>query len=53
MKKHKANWQQIPDHPYRMLTIGDFESGKTNPLLNWISHRPDNHKIYLHAKDSY
>ena len=31
--KHNLNWPYIPDHPYRILTIGRSESGKTNTLL--------------------
>ena len=32
--KHNENWPYIPDHPYRILIIGDSGSGKTNLLLN-------------------
>ena len=32
--KHNENWPYIPDHPYRILIIGDSRSGKTNRLLN-------------------
>ena len=36
------NWCYIPDHPYRILIIGDSGSGKTNVLLNLIKNqRPD------------
>ena len=31
------NWPYIPDHPYRILIIGDWGSGKTNVLLNLIN----------------
>ena len=31
------NWPQIPDHPFRILRIGDSGYGKTNSLLNLIS----------------
>ena len=31
--------------------IGSFGSGKTNALLNLISHLDDIDKIYLYAKD--
>ena len=41
----------IPDHPLRILLLGGFGSGKTNALLNLISHQPDIDKIYLYAKD--
>ena len=27
--KHNKNWPYIPDHPYRILIIGDSGSGKT------------------------
>ena len=40
----------IPDHPYRILTIGGSGSGKTNALLNLINNQPDIDKIYLYAK---
>ena len=29
MKQHRPNWSQIPDHQYRILTIGGSLSGKT------------------------
>ena len=32
-KKHNEKWPKIPDHPYRILIIGDSGSGKTNALL--------------------
>ena len=51
IEDHNKKW---PDHPYRMLIIGSFGSGKTNPLLNLIKEE-DNHelidKIYLYVKD--
>ena len=31
---HNPNWPYIPDHPYRIFTIGISRSGKTNVLLN-------------------
>ena len=46
IKKHNTNWPQIPNHPYKILTIGGSGSGKTN-------HQPDIDKTYLHVKDSY
>ena len=30
IKEHNLNWPQIPDHPYRILMIGGFGSGKIN-----------------------
>ena len=39
INKHSPNWPQIPDHPYRILIVGDSESGKTNALLNMIKNK--------------
>ena len=50
---HNKNWPYIPDHPYRILIIGDSGSGKTNLLLNLIENKLDIDKIYLYAKDPY
>ena len=36
--KHNESWPYIPDHPYRILIIGDSGSGKTNLLLNLIEN---------------
>ena len=48
------NWCYTPDHPYRVLIIGDAASGKTNVLLNLIKHqRPDINRIYLYVKDPF
>ena len=53
IKEHNPNWQQIPDHPYRILIIRGAGSGKTNSLFNLINWRPDIDKIYLYVKDPY
>ena len=53
IKEHNPNWPQIPDHPYRILTIGGYESGETNSLFNLISHQSDVDNIYLCSKDPY
>ena len=45
--------EHIPNHPYRILTIGGSGSGKINSLLNLIENQPDISKIYLYAKDSH
>ena len=50
---HNPNGPYIPDHSYRILTIGGSGSGKTNALLNLINNQPNIHKIYLYAKDPY
>ena len=51
MKEHNPNWQQFPDHPYRILITGGSVSGKVNSLFNLINHQPDIDKSYLYAKD--
>ena len=53
MKEHNPNWLQIPDHLYRILTIGGSGSGKTYSLINVISHQSGIDKICLYAKDWY
>ena len=30
---HNPNWPYIPNHPQKILIIGDTGSGKTNTLL--------------------
>ena len=32
-KKHNEKWPYIPDHPYRIITIGSSGSRKTNALI--------------------
>ena len=51
--EHNSKWPYIPDHPYRILIIGDSGSGKTNALFNLINNQQDIDKIYLYAKDPY
>ena len=53
VKENNPIWPNISDHPYRILVVGVSKSGKTNALLNLISHQPDIDKIYLYAKDPY
>ena len=53
IEEHNLKWPEIPNHPYRILIIGDSGSGKTNALLNLTDHKPDIDKIYLYAKDPY
>ena len=50
-KEHNEKGPIIPDHPYRIFSIGSSGSGKTNALLNLIKQQDDIDKIYLHAKD--
>ena len=51
--EHNSKRPYIPDHPFRILIIGGFGSGKTNALLNLINNQPDIDKIYLYAEDLY
>ena len=51
--EHNLKWPYIPDHPYRILTVGGSGSGRTNALLNLINNQPDIDKIYLYAKDPF
>ena len=53
IKEHIPNRPQIPDHPYKILTIRGSGSGKENSLFNLINHQPDINKIHLHSKDPY
>ena len=53
IKEHNLNWPQISVNSYLLLIIGGSGSGKTNLLINLISHQPDIDKIYLYAKDPY
>ena len=53
IKIHNPNLPQIPDHTYRILIIGGSGSGKTNSLFNFIIHKPEIDKVYLHAKNLY
>ena len=36
IKEHNPNWSQILDHPYRLLIIRCYGSGKTNSFFNLI-----------------
>ena len=51
--EHNKNWSNTPDHPYRILIIGDSGSGKTNVLSNLIDNQLDIDKISMFAKDPY
>ena len=51
--QHNLKWSYILDHPYRVLIVGSFGSGKTNALLNLINNQSDIDKIYLYAEDPY
>ena len=52
-KEHNLNQLQLPDYPCRLIIVGGFGSGKTNSLLNQISHQPDIDKIYVYANDPH
>ena len=51
--EHDSNWPYIPDHPYRILMVGDCGLGKINAFLNLINNQPDIDKINVYAKDPY
>ena len=53
IKGNNLNQPQISDHPYRILTIRYYGSGKTNTLFNLISQQPDIDKFFLYPKDPY
>ena len=49
-----ANFPDICNHPYRILTIGGSGSGKSNVLLNSKKlQRRDIAKTYLYVKDLF
>ena len=50
-EKHNGKWPYIPDHLYRISTIGGSRSEKTNTLLNLINEQNDIDKMYLYARD--
>ena len=49
--EYNLKWPYLPDHPYRILMIGGFGSGKTKALFDLIDNQPDIDKIYQYAKD--
>ena len=34
IKQHNSKWSYVPNHPYRILLIGGYGSGKAKALLN-------------------
>ena len=50
-KENNEKWAYILDHPYRIIIIGGFGSGKTNALINLINEQSYIDKIYLYARD--
>ena len=49
--ENNKKWSYIPDHPYRILIINAFGSGKINALINLRNEQDYIDKIYLCAKD--
>ena len=47
VKEHISNWQQIFDHPYRILIIGGSGSEKGNSLFNLIDQQPDIYNFFF------
>ena len=37
--EHNEKWPYIPGHPYRIIIIGGFGSGKRNALINLINEQ--------------
>ena len=50
---YNPKWPYIPDHPYRILIIGDSGSGKINVLLNLTKQQEDIDRIYLYTKNPF
>ena len=50
-KELNEKWPFIPDHPYRIIIIKGFGSGKTKALINFINEQNYIDKIYVHARD--
>ena len=49
-----TNWKCLTsDHPYKILIIAIYGSGKPNALLNLINHGKDINKIYSYARHPY
>ena len=46
-KEHNSYWSLIPDHPYRILIVGDSGSGKINSLFSLITHQPITHQLLI------
>ena len=53
MKEHNPNRSQIPDHSYRILTVGGSRSENTNSVFNLLSQQEDIGQICLYAKSPY
>ena len=49
--EHNKKWPFIPDHPYKIIIIGGYGSGKINALINLINEQNDIDKMYIYAKD--
>ena len=49
--EHNKKWPFIPDHPYKIIIIGGYGSGKINALINLINEQNDIDNMYIYAKD--
>ena len=47
INKHHLNSPQIPDHPYKIVIIGDSGSGNSTSLFNLKNEEPDIDKVYM------
>ena len=52
IKEKNPNCSKIPDHPHRILMIGDAEFGKANALFDLKSWEIDIHKTYSYASNT-
>ena len=50
-KEYNEKRPFIPHHPYIILIIGGFGSGKTNALFNLIQDQDEIDKVYLYSND--
>ena len=49
--EHNEKLPYIPDHLYRIITMGGSGSGKTCALINLINEQNGIDKIYLYVRD--
>ena len=51
--EHNPDWPKVHNHPYKILIIGSYWSGKRNSLIYLINEGPGIDKIYLSAKNPF
>ena len=50
IRQHTPNWPKIPNHPYKILTIGDSGSEKTKVLFSLIKQQDDDSYSIINKK---